>query len=229
MRDTRWLLSGESDTALEGWTPLANNARPFCLPFDLPEARPHPLERFAVGLPPDAEASALVNAALWAILELCPTQAILDRSGVPLVFPGILRPPRRRDESSNRNVTLSLGYVGSGDDGEAGAAEQFGEAFVGRPVLLRSDELAKALRKLGLAAGDAPPPRASTVADEASARKELLAYLRANPGEQRRSAELKQLLAPDLSGRAWARVWSVAAGEFPSISRPGRPRQKPRT
>lgn len=149
----RRLLAGGPEPAPKGWTPLSNVVRAFVWGTP-PEVQPSSFERFAADVPADAEPFDLVAAALWAIVERCPAQAILTEEGMPHEWLGIFAPPPlgRRHETLDEYVGLFLGgYVGSGTADAKTASEQFGERLVGRPVLLRISEVTKAVRALGLA------------------------------------------------------------------------------
>lgn len=152
-RDIRWLFEAEPEPAPEGWTTLSNIVRPLGLQMPL-AVRPCPFERFLADVPADADMWGLTCAALWAVIELCPTRAVLTKKFKARRLSGLLTPPPpgRRHESANKYVSLVIGDVGTGTSTK-GVARRF-EKLSGRPVLLRQDEVIAALVAFGLADAD---------------------------------------------------------------------------
>ena len=160
-------------------------------------------------------------AAIWAVLERCPSQAILQVDMDPKKVPDLLTPPSDRHEGANAHVALTVGTVGSGTADAALSLYRFGK-LVGRPVLIRPEEVSEAFRVLGIDRSE------SGGKAEEEAEAALRAHLEEH-GKDRPKSKLHALLAPDLSERAWIRVWAKVAKDFPLLSRHGAPRRKPCT
>jgi hypothetical protein len=157
-------------------------------------------------------------AAIWAVLDRCPSQAILQDNMDPKEVPDLLTPPLDRHEGANAHVALMAGTVGSGTADAALSRYRF-RNLEGRPVLVRPEEVTEALRVLGIGHSE-PGGKAEEEAERA-----LRAHLKAH-GKDRSKRELWKLIAPNLSERAWEdRVCPNVKADYPEISRPGRPRK----
>jgi hypothetical protein len=214
-RDTLWLIAGEPEPVPNGWIAVADVIRPLLWrPPGVQE--PCPFARFSGDVPSDAQRHELLYAAGWAIIDLCPTWAILSPRGEPAKWVEVLAPPPSgyRNVSTNEHVYLLQGVIGSGTAFEEKTRERFGELY-GRPVLLWKAEVDMALRALGF-------DTSRTAAAEKRALRALLDDLSRMAPRYPSKADLKATHAPDLPDKAWERVWSEARTKFPKIGRPGR-------